>query len=83
MGRPANADYTDDNLYAVVMLKAAATVTIYSGSTSQTWIAPAGLTKLRVSSAAGAIGGKILRGGAQVAAYDSTGSFSYNLSPVD
>jgi glucan endo-1,3-alpha-glucosidase len=83
MGRPTGADNTDDNLYAVAFLKAAATVTINSGSHAQTWILPAGLTKLKLQSASGAIGGKIMRGGSQVAAYDSTGEFIYTDSPID
>lgn len=83
MGRPTGADNTDDNLYAVALLKAAATVTINSGSNTQTWILPAGLTKMKLPSASGAIGGKIMRGGSQVAAYDSAGEFSYTESPVD
>ncbi|KAK4683990.1 glucan endo-1,3-alpha-glucosidase, partial [Tremellales sp. Uapishka_1] len=81
--RPTSADYTDDNLYAFVTLKSAATFTLTSGNNTASWNLAAGVNKLSLSSAAGAIGGKIVRSGATVKSYNSTGDFSYVLVPTD
>lgn len=79
LGRPTRWETTDDNLYVVVTLASAGTVTINSGSNTATWNLAAGMSKLSIASAAGPIGVKIVRSGAQVKALDSTGSFSYTL----
>jgi len=82
VGRPTNWQWTDDNLYAVVLATAPATVTLYSGSTSQTFNVQAGLSKLKIPSAVGGIGGTITRGGATVASYSSGSDFQYTLHPM-
>ncbi|ADV23630.1 glucan endo-1,3-alpha-glucosidase agn1 [Cryptococcus gattii Ru294] len=77
--RPSNWNNTDDNLYVWVALKAAATVTITSGSNSGSWYLQAGVNKVGIASAAGTITGKIVRDSTTVKSYDSSGSFSYTL----
>nr|XP_018261580.1 uncharacterized protein I303_06018 [Kwoniella dejecticola CBS 10117]OBR83738.1 hypothetical protein I303_06018 [Kwoniella dejecticola CBS 10117] len=77
MARPTGWDNTDDLLYVWVVLKSAATVTVTSGSNTVSWNLGAGVNKVSVKSAAGTIGAKIVRNGATVKSYDSTGSFSY------
>lgn len=81
--RPSYWNNTDDNLYVWVALKAAATVTITSGSNTGSWSLPAGVSKIGIASAAGSITGKIVRSGTTVKSYDSSGSFSYTLTPTD
>ncbi|WWD19155.1 hypothetical protein CI109_103613 [Kwoniella shandongensis] len=83
VSRPTRADATDDLLYVWLVLKAPATVTITSGTNTASWNLNAGVNKVSVKSGAGAIGGKIVRSGATVKSYDSTGSFSYTLTPKD
>lgn len=75
--RPTNWQYTDDNLYAVVLLTAPSTVTITSGTNRGTWSLPAGLSKLSLANQPGSIGGKIVRGSTTVKTYDSGDSFVY------
>lgn len=77
MARPNYADYTDDNLYALVILTAPAQVSISSGSKGGVWNLPKGLSKLSVVSAPGIISGKIVRSSATVKSYNSTGTFTY------
>ncbi|OWZ77169.1 glucan endo-1,3-alpha-glucosidase agn1 [Cryptococcus neoformans Bt85] len=81
--RPSYWNNTDDILYVWVALKAAATVTITSGSNTGSWYLPAGVSKIGIASAAGSITGKIVRSGTTVKNYDSSGSFSYTLNPTD
>jgi glucan endo-1,3-alpha-glucosidase len=81
--KPTRWQDTDDNLYAVALLTAPATVQIYSGSNKGTFTLPAGLSKLLVQSSPGTIGGSIIRNSATVKSWDSAGSFSYVLTPVD
>lgn len=82
VGEPTGYQNTDDNLYAAVFATSAGSVTLTSGSTSQTFTVTAGLNKLKMPLAAGAIGGQLTRNGATVASYDSTGSFAYDLTPA-
>ncbi|WWC71473.1 uncharacterized protein I206_105431 [Kwoniella pini CBS 10737] len=83
MARPTGADNTDDLLYVWVVLKSAATVTASSGNNTVSWNLGAGVNKVSVKSAAGSIGAKIIRNGATVKSYDSTGSFTYTNTPTD
>jgi glucan endo-1,3-alpha-glucosidase len=82
IGRPNNSQWTDDNVYAVVLLTAPATVVLYSGSTSQEFSVPAGLSKLKMPSAAGGMGGAIQRNGATVVRYSSGNAFAYTQTPM-
>ena len=79
--QPTNWDWTDDNLYAVVMSTGPASVTLTAGSTSQTFAVQAGLTKLKIPSAPGGMGGSMVRSGQTVASYTSSG-FTYTLTPT-
>jgi glucan endo-1,3-alpha-glucosidase len=83
LSRPNYWDTTEDNLYAIVLLSSAATVTINSGANTGTWNLQAGVNKLSLASAPGAIGGKIVRSGKQVKSFDSTGQFTYTNTPQD
>ncbi|WWC90609.1 uncharacterized protein L201_005545 [Kwoniella dendrophila CBS 6074] len=83
MSRPTGADNTDDLLYVWVVLKSPATLTVNSGSNVASWNLQAGVNKVSVKSAAGSIGAEIIRNGSTVKSYDSTGSFSYTLTPSD
>ncbi|KAJ1548344.1 hypothetical protein HK405_003599 [Cladochytrium tenue] len=82
VGRPTNADYSDDNLYVAVLASASADVTLASGGGSATYAVSQGLTKLKLGSSAGAISATLARGGATVATYDSTANFQYTDSPA-
>ncbi|ORX34643.1 glycosyl hydrolase family 71-domain-containing protein [Kockovaella imperatae] len=79
-GKPAGTENTDDNLYAIALMTAPGSVTLTAGSTSQTFQVPAGLNKLKIPSAPGAMGGSISRGGQVVASVESTG-FDWTLTP--
>lgn len=79
LGRPRDADFTDDNLYALVLLSSPAEVTIQSGDTAITFPGlPAGVSKVSLASRPGTIGGQISRGGSVVTRYLSDGAFSYS-----
>ena len=79
-GQPTGWQNTDDNLYAVVMATAAGSVTLNAGSTSQTFQVSAGLSKLKIPSAVGGMGGSISRNGQTVATVNAQG-FQYTLTP--
>ncbi|WRT68503.1 uncharacterized protein IL334_005479 [Kwoniella shivajii] len=81
--RPSGSDYTDDLLYVWVVLKSSATLTVTSGNNTVSWNLGSGVNKVSVKSAAGAIGAKIVRSGATVKSYDSTGTFAYTNTPTD
>lgn len=79
LGRPRDADWTTDNLYALVLLSAKGDVDITSGGSTITFTnLPAGVTKISLASRVGAIGGQISRNGQSVTKYSSDGEFSYN-----
>lgn len=80
-GRPTGWNWTDDYLYAVVLTTGPATVTLTSGSNTQTFSVQGGLSKLKVPSSAGAMSGSIVRSGSTVASYASAGSV-YTNNPV-
>lgn len=82
IGRPTGWSYTDDYLYAVAMTTDAATVTLTSGSTTETFSVSAGLTKLKIALSAGSISGSISRSGNTVASYDAGSAFTYTTSPI-
>lgn len=82
IGRPTGWSYTEDYLYAVALTTDAATVTLTSGSTTETFTVSAGLTKLRVSLSEGSISGSISRSGSTVASYDAGSAFTYTTSPT-
>ncbi|WVQ71228.1 hypothetical protein IAR50_000753 [Cryptococcus sp. DSM 104548] len=82
VGKPTGYDYTEDYLYAVVMTTDAATVTLTSGSTTESFSVEAGLTKLKISLAAGSISGTITRSGSTVASYDAGSDFTYTTTPT-
>jgi glucan endo-1,3-alpha-glucosidase len=75
--QPSGVGNTDDNLYAIVTLSAPANVTISSGNNNGSWYLPAGMNKISLGSAPGAIGGQIMRGGSMVKSYNSNGTFAY------
>ncbi|WVQ85464.1 hypothetical protein IAT38_007629 [Cryptococcus sp. DSM 104549] len=81
IGKPTGWSYTEDYLYAVVLTTEAATVTLTSGSNTETFSVSAGLTKLKVALSAGSISGSIARSGSTVASYDAGSAFSYTTSP--
>ncbi|TXT15624.1 hypothetical protein VHUM_00127 [Vanrija humicola] len=83
MARPNHWDWTDDNLYVVVTLASPAAVTISAGANTATWNLPAGLSKLKIASAPGTIGAKIVRGNNAVRSYSSNGQFTYTNTPKD
>jgi glucan endo-1,3-alpha-glucosidase len=80
VGRPTGWDWTDDYLYAVVLAKDSAVVTLTSGSNTETFSVSAGLSKLKISNSAGSISGSITRSGSVVASYTPSG-FTYTTSP--
>ncbi|ORY35656.1 glycosyl hydrolase family 71-domain-containing protein [Naematelia encephala] len=75
--KPSGWANTDDNLYAVVVLSASSSVSINAGTNTGTWTLPAGLSKISIASAPGAIGLNVTRSGKSIKSYDSTGSFSW------
>lgn len=81
--RPKNADKADDALYAVVLAKAPAKVTIYSGKSEHSFDVPQGLSKIRIPSAPGTIGGYVERDGRKTTQYDSGGRFEYTDKPEE
>lgn len=85
LSKPTRAEMTEDNLYAVVNLASPATVKIYSGSSTQSWDLQAGVSKLKIPSAAGAVGGEITRDGKVVKSFDSQAAdgWAYTDKPVD
>ena len=82
VGKPTGFDWTDDNLYAVVLAKSDATVTLTSGSSSESFSVSAGLTKLKMASAVGSISAQMTRSGSVVASYSAGSAFSYTDSPT-
>ena len=80
-GRPTGWNWTDDELYAVVLTTGAAEVTLTSGSNTQTFSVQAGLTKLKIPSSPGSISGSIARSGSTVASY-SSGTSVYTNTPT-
>ncbi|WWD17948.1 hypothetical protein CI109_102393 [Kwoniella shandongensis] len=82
VGKPTGWSFTEDNLYAVVLASQPSTVTLTSGSNTQTFSVSAGLTKLKIPMSAGSIGGAINRSGSNVASYNSGSAFSYTTSPA-
>ena len=80
-GQPTGWQNTEDNLYAIVMATAPGSVTLNAGSTSQTFSVQAGLSKLKIPSAPGGMGGSISRNGQTVASYTSSG-FTYTTTPT-
>lgn len=81
--RPKDADLADDALYAVVLAKAPARVTIYSGKNEHAFDVPQGLSKIRIPSAPGTIGGYVERNGVKTTQYDSGGRFEYTDKPEE
>jgi glucan endo-1,3-alpha-glucosidase len=80
-GRPTGWDHTDDNLYAVVMSTDDAVVSLTSGTTTTQFSVSAGLTKLKVPSQVGTMGGQISRNGQVTASYNAGNSFQYTQTP--
>ncbi|WWC66431.1 uncharacterized protein I206_100333 [Kwoniella pini CBS 10737] len=81
-GRPTGWNYTEDYLWAIVLATADSTVTLTSGSNTQTFSVSKGLNKLKLSMSAGPISGSISRSGSTVASYNSGSAFQYTTSPV-
>lgn len=81
--RPDHWETTDDNLYALVLLTGPASVRVFSGSNEGNWELPAGISKIRIASAVGTIGGEIRRADRVVKSFDSEGQFKYTATPVD
>ncbi|EIN03509.1 glycoside hydrolase family 71 protein [Punctularia strigosozonata HHB-11173 SS5] len=81
IGKPANAQWESDNLWAVVFASSTGTVTLTSGSNVQSFEVPAGVTKLQVPSAPGGIRGTLTRLGAAVVDVNPGAAFTYTLTP--
>jgi glucan endo-1,3-alpha-glucosidase len=81
IGRPTGWNWTDDNLYAVVLTTGPAQVTLTSGSNTQTFSVEGGLTKLKIPNAPGGMTGKVVRNGQNVATVSGQG-FDYTTSPA-
>jgi glucan endo-1,3-alpha-glucosidase len=79
-GKPTGWDWTTDYVWAVVLSTGDATVTLTSGSNTQTFTVKAGLTKLKIANAVGGMSGQITRNGQTVAKYDGAG-FTYTTTP--
>lgn len=80
IGKPSGWDWTQDNLYAVVLTSGPAEVTLTSGSNTQTFSVQGGLTKLKIPNAVGGMSGSVKRGGQTVATVNGQG-FDYTNSP--
>lgn len=81
MSRPRNADYTEDNVYAIAILASKSDVVLYNGVNKVTYKnLPAGLTKISVANNEGAMGAQIMRNGGGVKIYKSDGQFSWSTS---
>ncbi|KAL7419434.1 hypothetical protein Q5752_006272 [Cryptotrichosporon argae] len=80
-GIPANWEWTDDNLYAVVLTTGPAVVTLTAGSNTETFAVEAGLTKLKLASATGSMSGSIVRDGETTASYSAGSDFTYTDTP--
>jgi glucan endo-1,3-alpha-glucosidase len=79
LGRPRDADFTEDNLYALVILSAPGDVNILSGDTTLTFSnLPAGITKISLGSRPGVIGGQLSRRGVVVSKYTSGTEFTFS-----
>ncbi|WRT64077.1 uncharacterized protein IL334_001005 [Kwoniella shivajii] len=81
-GKPTGWNYTQDYLWAIVFATADSSVTLTSGSNSQTFSVSKGLNKLKLSMSAGSISGSISRSGSTVASYNAGSSFTYTTSPA-
>lgn len=81
--RPNNADWTDDNAYALVLLAEPAQVTLESGRNKAVFKLNKGMNKVAVASAEGPIKVQIDRNGKSVKTLDTTGKFSYTTKPKD
>ncbi|EPQ54502.1 glycoside hydrolase [Gloeophyllum trabeum ATCC 11539] len=83
VGKPSNFELTQDQLWAVVMTTAPATVTLSTSATSsQTFNVPAGLSKLSMPiTAGGTMKGVISRNGQDVVTLQPDG-FQFNGSPA-
>jgi glucan endo-1,3-alpha-glucosidase len=79
-GQPTGWNWTDDNLYAVVLTTGPAQVTLTSGGNTQTFSVSGGLSKLKISAGFGGISGSVVRNGDTVASYASSG-FTYTATP--
>ena len=79
-GQPTGWNWTDDNLYAVVLTTGPAQVTLTSGGNTQTFSVSGGLSKLKIPAGFGGLSGSIVRNGNTVASYASSG-FSYTATP--
>lgn len=80
IGKPSGWDWTQDNLYAVVLTTGPAEVTLTSGSNTQTFSVEGGLTKLRIPNGFGGMSGSINRNGQTVASATGQG-FDYTSTP--
>jgi len=80
IGKPTGWDWTDDNMYAVVLTTGPAQVTLTSGSNTETFSVQGGLTKLKIANAPGGMSGKVVRNGQTVATVSGQG-FDYTTSP--
>jgi glucan endo-1,3-alpha-glucosidase len=81
VAKPTGWDWTTDYLWAVVLATADSTVTLTSGSNTQSFAVKAGLTKLRIPNAVGGVSGSVARNGQTVAALTIDG-FQYTNSPA-
>lgn len=80
VSKPTGYDWTTDYVWAVVLATGDSTVTLTSGSNTQTFSIGAGLTKLKIPNAVGGVTGSITRNGNTVASVDF-GSFQWTTTP--
>ncbi|KIM28125.1 glycoside hydrolase family 71 protein [Serendipita vermifera MAFF 305830] len=81
VGRPNNADWTDDYVWALVMSSGKGQFTLRSGANSETFPLKAGVNKFKVSNSPGSIRGTIRRLGVDVVDVNPGSQFTYTLDP--
>ncbi|KAH9855566.1 glycosyl hydrolase family 71-domain-containing protein [Lenzites betulinus] len=86
VGKPANYEWTQDYMWAITLLPTAANITLSCGSTTQTTLAPAGLSKLKLplkltgSTASCAAKAVIARGGKTALTFAPAG-YTFSANP--
>ncbi|EIN03508.1 glycoside hydrolase [Punctularia strigosozonata HHB-11173 SS5] len=81
IGKPANADWLSDYLWAVAFAASDGSVTLTSGSNTQTFSVTAGVNKLQLASSPGGIQGTLTRDGKAVVDVDPGSAFTYTSDP--
>ncbi|KAG8966466.1 hypothetical protein FRC03_011915 [Tulasnella sp. 419] len=81
VGRPNNADWTSDYLWALLFSKGSGTFTLTSGSNSQTFGVVAGVNKFKMAQSVGEVGAKLVRDSTTVFNFIPSG-FTFTHSPT-